>query len=294
MTEGKNARATAPAAPAVEGTVRTADGLDLFWRGWAPSSPRGVLVIVHGLAEHSGRYGHVGRHFAARGWAVYALDTRAHGRSPGKKVHVGGFDEFLEDVRSMVALARERHPALPLYLLGHSQGGLVALLYALRHPPGLAGIVVTSPFLDPHPALRPSKAFRLALAVLRLVAPRLLLSSRADPRLLSRDPAVVKAYVEDPLVSRRVSPAWYAALRRAQAEVRRGASRLAVPALVLASPDDGLVDPQAVRRWLADAPGDRVEASWWPGLRHELLNEPEREAVLAAIDAWLASRVRTP
>lgn len=272
--------------------MSTGDGLELFWRGWRPPAPSGVLLLVHGLAEHSGRYGHVGRYAAARGWAAYAFDARAHGRSPGPKVHVRRFEEFLEDVRSMLALVRERHPGLPVFLLGHSQGGLVVLLYALRHPEGLAGIAVTSPFLDTHPARRPSAAFRLALAVLLRVAPRLLLPSGADPRLVSRDPAVVKAYVEDPLVSRRVSPAWYAALRRAQAEVRGGAARLAVPALVLASPDDGLVDPEAVRRFVAAAPADKVEASWWPGLSHELMNEPEREQVLARIDGWLQARLQ--
>ena len=285
---------THEAAPgaAVEGTVRTADGLDLFWRGWVPSSPRGAFVIVHGLAEHSGRYGHVGRHFAGRGCAAYALDNRAHGRSPGAKVHVGDFDEFLEDSSSMIAFVRERHPGLPLYLLGHSQGGLVVLQHALRHPQGLAGIVVVSPLLAAHPSLRPSKAFGLALAVLRRVAPRLRLPSGVDARRISRDPDVVKTYVEDPLVSRRVSPSWYTALRRAQAEVRGRAGRLGVPALVLASPDDRLVDPEAIRRFVADAPAGQVEASWWPGLRHELLNEPERDQVLAAIDAWLRPRLQ--
>jgi acylglycerol lipase len=278
----------------VEGTLRTADGLDLFWRGWLPRSPRAVVVIVHGLAEHSGRYGHVGRHFAARGWAAYALDARAHGRSPGPKVHVAGFEDFLEDVRSTLAFARERHPDRPVFLLGHSQGGLVVLQYALRHPEGLPGIVVTSPFLGAHPSVRPSAAFRLALAALLRLAPRLLLPSGVDPGRISRDPEVVKAYVQDPLVSRRVSPAWYAALRRAQTEVRAGAARLEVPCLILASPDETLVDPQAVRRFVAEASAARVASSWWAGLRHELLNEPERELVLARIDEWLDARLRTP
>src|SRR5437867_12012841 len=108
MTDWRNAsRDGAPATEsAVEGTTGTVDGLNLFWRGWLPSSPSGVVVIVHGLAEHSGRYEHVGRHLAARGWAAYAVDTRAHGRSPGPKVHLRRFDEFLEDVRSMLAAVR--------------------------------------------------------------------------------------------------------------------------------------------------------------------------------------------
>jgi acylglycerol lipase len=280
------------AVGAIEGTTRTLDGLDLFWRGWVPAYPLGVVVVVHGLAEHSGRYAHVGHHLATLGWAVYALDTRGHGRSPGAKVHVRRFDEFLEDVGTMLAAVRERHPGLPVFLIGHSQGGLVVLQYALRQPRGLAGIVVSSPFLDTHPALRPSKVFRLALAVLLRVAPRVRLPSGVDPRAISRDPEVVKAYVQDPLVSRRVSPAWYAALRRAQAEVRAAAGRLSVPALVLASPDDRLVDPEAVRRLVASAPAAQVEASWWPGLSHELMNEPERNQVLATINGWLRQRLQ--
>jgi len=274
MTEGRN------------------DTPDVFWRSWESPSPRGAVLIVHGLAEHSGRYEHVGRFLAGHGWAAYALDTRAHGRSPGAKVHVDDFAEFLEDVGSVLGRVRERHPGLPLFLLGHSQGGLVVLQYALRHPEGLAGIVVTSPLLDAHPSLRPSKAFGLAVAALLRIAPRLRLPSGVDPRTISRDPAVVKAYVEDPLVSHRVSPAWYAALRRAQVEVRAGAGRLAVPALVLATPDDRLVDPSAIRRFAAEAPAGRVEESWWPGLSHELLNEPEREQVLQAIDGWLRRRLQ--
>jgi lysophospholipase len=104
----------------------------------------------------------------------------------------------------------------------------------------------------------------------------------------------VRAYVEDPLVSRRVSPAWYAALRRAQAEVRDAAARLALPTLVLASPDDRLVDPEAIRRFVERAPASAVESSWWPGLAHELMNEPEREQVLARIEEWLRARLRRP
>jgi len=251
------------------------------------------VLLVHGLAEHSGRYVHVGRHLSERGWAVYAFDARAHGRSPGPKVHVGDFAEFLEDVRSALGLVRaEGRPRRPVFLLGHSQGGLVALLFALRHPEGLRGLVVISPFLAVHPSLRPSPARRLALALLRRLAPSVRVPSGVDPGRISRGPEVVRAYVEDPLVSRRVSAGWYAAARRAQAEVRVSAPRLEVPTLVLASPDDRLVDPEAVRRFAAAAPSGRVESSWWAGLAHELLNEPERERVLARIDAWLEARLQ--
>jgi lysophospholipase len=229
---------------------------------------------------------------SARGWAVYAVDTRAHGRSPGAKVHVQRFDEFLEDVRSMLAAVRARRSDGPVFLLGHSQGGLVVLQYALRQPERLARIVVTSPSLDAQPALRRSATFRLASAVLRCVVPHLRLTSGVDPEGIYRDPEVVKAYGQDPLVTRRVSPGSYADLRRAQAEVRAGSERLSAPAVVLASPDERLVDPEAVRHFVARAPSGRVQTSWWPGLGHELLNEPERNQVLATIDVWLRQRLQ--
>jgi alpha-beta hydrolase superfamily lysophospholipase len=135
---------------------------------------------------------------SARGWAVYAVDTRAHGRSPGAKVHVQRFDEFLEDVRSMLAAVRARRSDGPVFLLGHSQGGLVLLQYALRQPEDLAPIVVASPFLAAQPALRRSATFRLPRAVLRCVAPHPRLPSGVDPEAIYRDPEVVKAYVQDP------------------------------------------------------------------------------------------------
>src|SRR5687768_920223 len=115
-----------------EGRLTASDGTSLFWRAWPPPEPRAAIAVVHGLAEHSGRYDHVGRHLAARGFAVYAIDYRGHGRSAGRRVHVDSFDDYVEDIGALVGLVKERHPVLPRFLLGHSQGGLVTLLFLLR------------------------------------------------------------------------------------------------------------------------------------------------------------------
>jgi acylglycerol lipase len=255
---------------------------------WLPSSsPKGVVVLVHGLAEHSGRYTHVGEYLAARGWVVHAFDHRGHGRSPGLRVHVDRFDDFIDDTAAVLEAARRRHPGLPVFLLGHSLGGLIALLHALAHPEALAGAAVTSPSLGAHPSLRPSRAKRAVARLLSALAPRTLFRTGLDPRGLSRDPEVVRAYAADPLVSRSVSARFYTEAARAMAEAQQQAPRLAVPVLVMASANDAIADADATRRWVAAAPAGRVEAVFYDRLAHELLNEPEREEVLARLEQWL-------
>jgi alpha-beta hydrolase superfamily lysophospholipase len=268
--------------------VPSSDGLSLYWQAWIPGTPRAALLFVHGLHDHSGRYRGPAEHFGARGYACYALDTRGHGRSAGPRVHVARFDAFVDDVLAVLGLVRERHPALPVFAIGHSQGGLVVLRAALRKPDGLAGVVAVSPFLGVHP--RSSKVRQWAARVLAPVAPGLLLANPLDARLLSRDPSVGLAYDEDPLVSHTASPGWFVATLQAHREVLADAASLRVPALVLAAGDDRIVDPEATRRWVSRAPADRVSYLPWPGLFHELLNEPERLEVYEAIERWLRPR----
>jgi alpha-beta hydrolase superfamily lysophospholipase len=282
---------SAPSAQAthhVEGRAPSADGLSLHWQAWVPDAPRAALLFVHGLHDHSGRYRGPAEHFSARGYACYALDTRGHGRSEGPRVHVERFDAFVDDALAVRDLVRERHPQLPVFLVGHSQGGLVVLRAALRSPEDVAGIVAVSPFLGVHP--RSSKARQWAARALAPIAPGLLLTNPIDIRLLSRDPAVGRAYAEDPLVSHTASPGWFVATLQAQRDVDTGAASLRLPVLVLAAGDDRIVDPDAARRWASRAPADRVTYMPWPGLYHELLNEPERLEVYEAIERWLRAR----
>jgi alpha-beta hydrolase superfamily lysophospholipase len=274
-----------------EGQVHTEDGLDLYWQSWHPAEPRALVVIVHGLAEHSGRYQTVARSFADAGLATYALDHRGHGKSPGLRVHVDSFDELRADVRAVLALARAEHPALPLFLLGHSQGGLVAATLALREPEGLAGLVLSSPLLGIAERSRPSPLRAAVGRVLASLFPRTLFRSDVDPTLLSRDPAVGVAYAADPLVSHAVSAGWYRALRQALTEAHDRAPSLRVPTLVLYAGADALVDPEATARWVALAPQALVQAFRYEGLYHEILNAPERARVERHIEAWIARQI---
>lgn len=274
-----------------EGFEETPGG-PLFVRSWTPPSPRAALLLVHGLAEHSGRYDHVARRFAARGFASLAIDCRGHGLSPGPRVHVDSFETWLDDVSAGVALVRRGRPDLPYFVVGHSQGGLLALLQALRDPDDRAGTVVSSPFLAVAPPSRPSGALRLATRVLLRVAPRLLVPNKVTPAWLSRDPEVGRAYLADPLVSRKVSAGWYRALVAAQARARHGAAVWASPLLVLASRGDRLVDAAVTARWVAAIPPAYVSSVFWDDLQHELFNETTREDVFAAMERWLAARLQ--
>lgn len=274
-----------------QGTVTTADGLDLATRCWAPGNARGAVTVVHGLAEHCGRYEAVAQALAAQGWVVYAADLRAHGLSPDPpragRVHVDRFEDYFLDVDAIHSLARTQHDNLPHFLLGHSMGGLIALRYVLEKPDGLSGAVLSSPALGIHPDALPSKFLRLIVGPLARLLPRLRVDGGLDSHAVSRDAAVVQAYVDDPLVSQKISIRWYAEFLQAIECAHQSAPSLRIPLLLMQSGADRLVDPEAPGRWLKSAPVGRVDFHRWEGLYHEMFNEPEKEQVVAMTLDWL-------
>lgn len=270
---------------------RTADGLDLHCRSWTPRDPCGVIVVVHGLAEHGGRFSETAEFFAAQGWVVFAGDLRGHGLSPdapgGGRVHVRRFTDYFLDVEAFTDVARQANESLPLFLLGHSMGGLIAISYLLQNPADLAGAVISSPALGTHPEFRPPLLLRLLVGLLSRLAPRALFPSDLDTSALSRDPAVVRAYLDDPLVSNKVSARWYAEVLKTIKLAHARAGALRTPLLLMQSGADRLVDPEAPARWAAAAPPGLVEQLTWEGFYHEMFNEPGREQVRARTHAWL-------
>jgi alpha-beta hydrolase superfamily lysophospholipase len=274
-----------------EWTVRAPGGPLLFGQSWGPATaPRAAVLVVHGLAEHSGRYGLTAAALNDAGFAVHAVDYRGHGRSEGGRVHVDDVGDYVADVRAALEEVRRRNPGLPVFLLGHSQGGLIALKAALDEPAAIDGLVVTSPFLAVHPASRPSAFVRALARVMLRLAPRRPLPTSLDVRLLSRDTSVGEAYARDPLVSHTASAGWLRAIGQAQRDVRARAPRLRVPTLLMAAGSDRLVDPEATRQFAREAAPDAVEFVWWDGFYHEILNDQGREEVLARIVRWLTSR----
>jgi len=180
-----------------ESSFAGAGGVEIFRRVWLPDGdPTAVVAIAHGAGEHSGRYAHVAGRLNAEGYAVYAVDHRGHGRSQGPRALIDRIDNAVADLDKLIVLARERHPSVPLILLGHSMGGTVAVSYALAHQDRLSGLILSGPLaaIDPVPA-----PTRLAATALSKVAPRAP-AIAVDSSLVSRDPAVVDDYRSDPLV----------------------------------------------------------------------------------------------
>ena len=259
-------------------------GLKLERRWWLPERATRVVALVHGLAEHSARYDFVGRWLAARHFAVYAFDQRGHGRSAGPRTHCPDFDALLDDIESFLRTFEAELDGRPLVLLGHSMGGLeVARLLADRKPPVTAA-VLSGPALGVADGAPRS---RLVLArALSALLPRLPIPQPVDPDTLSRDPEVVAAYRADPLVPKRISARLAAELLRCAGEAVRAAEHVRVPVLIVHGEADALC-PVAASRAFVGSLQTPAELKTYPGLRHEVLNEPEREEVLGDVVAWL-------
>jgi len=241
--------------------------------------------VVHGYAEHSGRYDELATWYARRGLAVHAYDHRGHGRSEGARCHVDRFEQLLDDLDRVLERAREEHPGLPVILLGHSMGGLVVAAFLADRRPAIAAAVTSGAALAVGPG---ASRTRLAAArLLRRVTPRLALGSGLDPRGLSRDPEVVRRYLEDPLVYRTMTPSLAVELITTIPRVAARAVEVQVPLLLLHGSDDPLCPIEGSRAFHGglQVPGSGFRA--YPGLRHEIFNEPERERVFADLLDWL-------
>jgi alpha-beta hydrolase superfamily lysophospholipase len=258
----------------------------LFGRSWEGPAPRREVVLVHGYGEHSGRYEHVGRFLAERGARVHAYDHQGHGRSGGPRCHVRRFSDFLDDLERVVERARSASPGGPIYVIGHSMGGLITCAWARERRPEVAGLVVSAPALAAPGG--PSPALLRLLPVVSRIAPRLSLASELDPQGLSRDPAVVAAYLADPLVHLRMTLSLARELFAAMGRTADGGADLALPALMLHGAEDPICSPEASRRFADAAPDCRYLG--YPRLRHEIFNEPERETVLGDVQAWIEQR----
>ena len=258
-------------------------------RSWRPESPRAALVLVHGYGEHCARYENFGEWFAARGFAVHGYDLRGHGRSGGRVCHVDRFDEFLDDLGRMLAAVREEEPGRPLFLVGHSMGGLITCAFLSERHPDVAGAVVSGPALglvDHFPLWR-----KLAARVMRRLLPKLSLPSGIDSSAVSRDPEVVRIYQEDPLVHSTMTSSFAMEMLDAVERTAAGAAEVRAPLLILHGEADRLCPVEASRAFAGKlaVPGSAIRT--YPGLYHEIFNEPEQEAIFADAKDWLDERV---
>jgi alpha-beta hydrolase superfamily lysophospholipase len=264
-------------------------GLKIHARTWLPAgAPIGVVVIAHGFAEHGGRYAAVAERLVADGIAVRAADHRGHGLSEGRRTSIVRFGDYVDDLTTVIAQARGRWPSLRLVLLGHSMGGLVALDLAVRPGGPVDGLVLSAP------AACPREVSRFTLAVgraLSRVAPNTGVL-RLPLNRISRDPAVVDAYNNDPLVFRTPIRARLGAeMLDAMDRVDAGLPSLRTPLLVMQGTADGLVDPGCGPHVYDRAGSEDKTLKMYDGLWHEIFNEPERDHVLDDLTGWLRSHL---
>jgi len=264
------------------------DGRRLYWQAWLPDGQASaVAVVVHGVAEHSGRYEFLAGRLAAAGVAVYALDHRGHGRSDGPRALFESLEVLVDDLRVFVARVVARQAATPPFVIGHSLGGAVSISYALRHPESIAGLVLSGPAVATEAV---SPAMLMISRVMSALLPRLPVF-KLDERLISRADRVVRAYREDPLVHPGKLPArtlWQ--ILRSMQTLPREVVGLRMPLLLLHGGEDQLCPPSGSQMIYERAGAPDRTLKVYPGLYHEVFNEPEREAVIGDVIEWLSER----
>lgn len=273
-----------------EGFFSGERGVRIYHRAWQPDRDAvGRVTISHGYAEHGERYDHVARRLNEHGFAVTALDHRGHGQSGGKHTSVKRFSDYTEDLAAFVELGGRRWPGVPSIVLGHSMGGMIALDYALARPAGLDALVLSAPAVCPPKVA----AWRVTAGrVIARVAPSAPVM-RLPLKRISKDAQVVRAYNHDPYVFRgpvkaRLAAEWLDAMARAEEQL----PQLRLPLLVMQGSEDGLVDPACGPHVVERAGSPDKTLRMYPGLWHEIMNEPERERVISDLISWLEERIR--
>jgi alpha-beta hydrolase superfamily lysophospholipase len=271
-----------------EERVDGAGGLKIFVRSWRPDGKaNGVVSIVPGFNSHSGQYLWVAEQFAANGLAVYALDLRGRGKSDGERFYVESFGEYLSDVQTLMKLAKSREPGLPVFLLGHSAGGVIATVYTLEHQAELAGLICESfAFQVPAPDF--------ALAVLKglsHVAPHAHVL-RLKNEDFSRDPKVVQSMNDDPLIANEVQPTkTVAEMVRADERLKREFPLVKLPVLILHGTHDNATRPSGSQLFYDKAGSTDKTLKLYDGHFHDLLNDIGKEVVMQDIKGWIHARL---
>ena len=274
----------------IDGSFNGVRGMEIFYQGWLPEGDtKAVLIIIHGIGEHSGRYGNLVKHFVPKGYALYGWDHIGHGRSAGEREMVDSFADFTDTLHIYSNMVKEWQPDKPIFLVGHSMGGTIAAYYLLDHQDDYNGAVISAALVKAGDSV--SKMTIFLGRIMAKIAPRFGVLP-LDPKTLSKDPEVVKAYVEDPLVFHKKSPArigveLLAAMDRITTEIKK----IKLPFITLQGSEDALVDPTGAEFLHEQASSTDKTLKIYPGLYHEVFNEPEREQVLKDVEDWLEARI---
>ncbi len=273
-----------------DGTFSANGGLDLYYQRWiAPDAAvRGAVMIVHGIGEHSSAYGNVVDRLAPAGFPIYGFDLRGHGRSPGKHGFIRNWEDYREDVHAFEHIVAEQQTGRPLFLLGHSLGGVIVLDYALRYPESLAGVIAIGPAIG---EIGLSPALMALARIVSRVWPSFSLSTGLDVTAISRDPQVLNDYRNDPLVHDRGTARLGAETERTVDWIQQHAADLHVPLLIQHGEDDRIARSTGSRRFMSNVTmGDKTLIEY-PRAFHQVHNDVGHEQVTADLLDWLGQHV---
>ena len=275
-------------ATTFEEKIDSTKGVRIFVRSWTPASiPRAVLVVCHGVNSHSGQYQWVGAQFAAAGYATFALDLRGRGQSDGDRFYVEDVADYVSDVASTIALAKSRHPGLPVFLLGHSAGGVVSSCFVVDHQSELAGFICESFAFQVY---APDIALSVVKGLSHVVPHVHVLNLKTED--FSRDPAAVQAMLDDPLIADESQPTnTVAELARADDRLKREFPLITLPVLILHGTADKVTRPGG-SQFFYDTVGSKDKTlKLYDGHAHDLLNDLGRDGVMGDIVAWIGARL---
>ncbi|TAK45984.1 MAG: alpha/beta hydrolase [Saprospiraceae bacterium] len=259
-------------------------GLSICARHWVVEHPKAAVCLVHGLGEHCARYRQVAEYFAKRGIALSGFDLPGHGRSGGSRGHAFSTEVIFENIARLLKEVSAKYPGIPLFLYGQSMGGNLVLSYTLARRPTVSGVIATSSWIR-----LPEKPSPLLVAfgcMMRRVLPSFTQNSGLNPRYISRDDEVVRAYQSDSLVHNRISVETGLSLLEAAQKLDAFAGKVPVPVLLIHGSADQITDPAGSEGFAKRAKGD-VTFKRWDSLYHETHNEPEKEVVLANMAGWI-------
>jgi acylglycerol lipase len=272
----------------IEGNFKGVRNANIYYQAWLPEGDvKVVLLVVHGLGEHCGRYMNVVNHFVPLGCAVYGLDHMGHGKSEGRREFVECFEDYTNTLTIYYHMVKGWQAGKPLFLLGHSMGGLIVSYYLLRHQANFRGAVISAPSIKISDSISPATI--TIGKILSVLTPTVgLLKLNAND--ISRDPEVVTAYLNDPLVFHGKTSARLAAeLLKAMMFVAAEADKITLPIIIVQGGEDKLVDPAGAQMLYNKASSKDKAIKVYEGLYHEVFNEPERTRVLKDVETWLAA-----
>ena len=272
-----------------ETTFENSQGFSIFERSWVVEAPKGMVVLTHGIAEHSGRYEHFALSLCQAGYSVVGFDLRGHGRSSGQRNYINAFDDYLDDLEAVLERIQRINTKDPVFLFGHSMGGGIVALYAIERAPQVAGILLSAPSAKVSDDLSPF--LQKISGVLSLIAPKLP-AVKLDNAFISKDPKVREDYDNDPLNYRKgILARTGSELLKSTKKIGEGCGHIDLPILIMHGMEDKLADISGSEMLYQNVASSDKTFKQYEGLYHEILNEPERDRVKADIIAWLDAHV---